>query len=247
MQTFCKNAEGLLLSATLLTSCPTSFNMQTYRRFAAATAGFTLIELLIAMALSVMVMTMLAFGVYAVSRDWRNSSTMLEEQLDKALLILQLERALEGSFPHTYYDDDKKKRLIYFEGDDKTLTWVSTVSPQRRGGLTAWQLDKGDKNFALKLKVVPAFADNPTERLEKAEGQDIFADYSATFEYLYIKQSLGEDKPEWLTKWSIEKWEADRGVARLPNAVRIKLEHKDHPQESLEIIGIIQAQEQTPN
>jgi len=198
--------------------------------------GFTLLELLIALTLSTMVILLLAMGMNIVLNEWERSGGRLESSLDKVLILLNIERALEGAYPHTYFDTDDNKRYIFFEGEEEGITWVSTVSPGRHPGLQIWQLSPSDKNDWVQIKVIPAFAGNPTERLEaEAESVTILEGYTATFEYLYKDENL-DDETEWLDKWSAKKLQS------LPNAVRIKLEADgDTEAESLEVIAAIQA------
>ncbi|MCK5877593.1 MAG: prepilin-type N-terminal cleavage/methylation domain-containing protein, partial [Candidatus Marithrix sp.] len=102
--------------------------------------GFTLLELLIALTLSTMVILLLAVGMNVVMSDWERSDTRLENSLDKVLVLLNIERALEGAYPHTYLDKDDNKKYIFFEGEEESLVWVSTVAPTRHPGLQIWQL-----------------------------------------------------------------------------------------------------------
>lgn len=197
--------------------------------------GFTLLELLIALALSVMVMVTLAAGMYVVTQDWQRTGNRLETLLDDSLIMLQLERALEGTFPYTYLNRDDNKRLIFFEGDDRSLRWVSTVSLGQGNNLNIWSLSEG-RDGGLNLKVIPAFAGNPTERLEETEGTDMLVDYNVSFEYLYVENNLSEDKTTWVEDWSLEDWEASRGLARLPNGVRMVFENQAEAELTAEIV-----------
>ena len=208
-------------------------------------SGFTLLELLIAMSLSVMVLAGLAFAVSVISQDWQRDSSRLEEQVDTALLLLQLERVLEGTFPHTYFDQDEKKEFIFFEGSDEELQFVSTVSPGRQAGLTAWSLEQGENDNGVLLKTLPAFAGNPTERLEEEEdASEALKEFEVRFEYLLIKERFGEQDPEWFDDWSIVEWDTDRAAKpRLPDAVRMILEHQDDSDRSVEVIAAIGARE----
>ncbi|MBE9561873.1 MAG: prepilin-type N-terminal cleavage/methylation domain-containing protein [Proteobacteria bacterium] len=196
--------------------------------------GFTLLELLIALTLSTMVILLLAVGMNIVMSDWERSDDRLENSLDKVLILLNVERALEGAYPHTYFHKDDNKRYIFFEGEEEYMVWVSTVSPGRHPGLQIWELSPSEKNDWLQIKVIPAFAGDPTERLEdEADSITILEGYKATFEYLYKDDKL-DDETEWLDKWSAKKLQA------LPNAVRIKLEAEGDT-EPLEIVALIQA------
>lgn len=199
-------------------------------------SAFTLIELLIALTLSTLVMLMLAAGMNTVLNEWTRSSNRLEESLDKVLVLLQIERALESAFPHTYRDREENKNYIFFEGEEEQMAWVSTVSPARQPGLTAWQLLPNEEETGVQIRLVPAFASDPTERLEEhVTAVTALEGYKAYFEYLYVDEKIEEDT-KWLTEWSAQKLQG------LPNAVRVRLESEtDTEEDSVEIIAVIRA------
>jgi prepilin-type N-terminal cleavage/methylation domain-containing protein len=199
--------------------------------------GFTLLELLIALSLSAMVMLILAMGMNTVLKEWTRSGNILDKSLDKVLVLLQIERALEGAFPHTYMDREENKSSIFFEGEEMQLSWVSFVSPGRKPGLTAWQLLPGDDGTGIQIRHVSAFASDPTERLiEYAEKNTVLEGYRIYFEYLYVDEKI-EQETEWLKEWSAKE------VQGLPNAVRVYLESDNDTEQSLEIIAVIRAYE----
>jgi len=201
-------------------------------------AGFTLLELLLAVALSAVVMLILAIGMNMVLKDWERSSSRLDDNLDLVLSLLQIERALTGAFPHLYLDRDENKKYIFFEGEEEKITWVSTVSPGRKPGLTAWQLLPNDEEEAgVQIRIVPAFAGNPTENLEKTDPLVAFEGYKAYFEYLYVDEKLKDDT-KWLKEWSGKKLQS------LPYAVRLRLEKvADKAENSIEMIALLPAHE----
>lgn len=201
-------------------------------------AGFTLLELIIALALSTLIMLMLAVGMNTVVDDWSRSRNRLDDSLDKVLILLQIERALAGAFPHLYFNKDDNKKYIFFEGEEEKIAWVSTVSPGRQPGLMAWQLLPSEKETGVEIRTVPAFASDPTERLEKeAVAVTALAGYKLSFEYLYVDERIETDT-KWLKEWSAQKRQS------LPWAVRILLENETNSTEqSLEIIATILAHE----
>jgi len=174
-------------------------------------------------------------GMHSVLKEWTLSSNRLDESLDKVLVLLQIERALDGAFPHLYKDRDENKSYIFFEGDEKQIAWVSTVSPGRLPGLTAWQLlSSDDDEGGIEIRIIPAFASDPTELLEEhAAAITVLKGYNADFEYLYVDEKIQEDT-EWLTEWEGKERQG------LPNAVRMRLESEDDD-EPLEVIAVIQA------
>ncbi len=197
--------------------------------------GFSLLELLIALTLSTMVMLMLSMGMSIVLKEWTRSSNRLDTSIEKVLVLLQIERALQGAYPHLYRDVEENKNYIFFEGDEEQISWVSTVSPGRKPGLTTWQLLPSEDTNGLEIRIVPAFAGDPTERLEEyATVTTALENYNVSFEYLYIDEKLKDDT-QWLKEWSAKKLQS------LPYAVRISLESEDTTTDSIEIIAIIQA------
>lgn len=199
--------------------------------------GFTLLELLIALTLSTLVMLMLAMGMNSVLKEWTRSSNRIDDSLDKVLVLLQIERALEGAFPYTYRDRDENKKFIFFEGEEEKIAWISTVSPGRNSGFMAWQLLPNNDETGVEIRLVPALAGDPTERLEEhATTLTALEGYKAYFEYLYVDKKIEEDT-KWLKKWSAKKLQG------LPHAVRVRLESDSGIQDSLEIVAVIEAHE----
>ena len=179
--------------------------------------GFTLLELMLAMGLSVLLLGMLSAGVYSVVNDWRSETNVLDVTLDKALVVLQLERALMAAFPHSYVDEQRLSRYIYFQGTENELRFVSTVSPQLQPGLTAWRL-QSDESKGLELTLTPAFSDNPDVRFQTLSPLALLPDYVAEFHYLLQRNS---EEKEWLDSWDGEELQS------LPVAVHIVLRPRD--------------------
>lgn len=159
--------------------------------------GFTLVEIILALGLTAMLLGLLSTGVYLVADDWNRNSDILDESLDEALAVLQIDRALHGAFPHSYTNEETLAREIYFLGENDYLSWVSTVSPQRNPGLTVWELYSVDDE-GVYLSLAPAFSDNPDERLSNTEPVLLLANYSIEVNYLY--EDLNETK-EWTDEW----------------------------------------------
>lgn len=200
-------------------------------------SGFTLLEVLLAMALAALVMLLLAGSTHLVLKDWERSSNLLEDRLDMSMILLQIERALTAAYSHVYYDTKENKKYLFFEGEKDKVAWVSTVSPGRQAGLTAWELSNGDPD-GLDIRIIPAFASDPTDNLKDIKKPlHVFEGYQAEFEYLYIDELIEKD-----SKW-IEKWSARRQQG-LPNAVRMTLKKEDNDgNNALEIIAWIMVYE----
>ena len=56
--------------------------------------GFTLVEIILALGLTALLLGLLSTGVYIVADDWNRNSDVLDESLDQALAVLQIDRAL---------------------------------------------------------------------------------------------------------------------------------------------------------
>ena len=160
-------------------------------------AGFTLVEIILSLGLTALLLGLLSSGVFIVADNWNRNSDVLDKSLDQALAVLHIDRALHGAFPHSYTNFDTLGRGIYFHGEDDYLSFVSTVSPQRSPGLTVWEMySVADEGVYLSL--VPAFSDNPTQRLSESEPILILENYTAEFSYLY--QDLNENRL-WIDEW----------------------------------------------
>ena len=190
-------------------------------------SGFTLVEVILALALTTLLLGLLSSGVFIVAGDWNRNADVLDESLDEALAVLQIERALHGAFPHSYTNTETLSRQLFFSGQSDYLGWVSTVSPQRTPGLTAWELFNVEDE-GVYLTLVPAFSDDPSLRLQEAKPMLIFPDYQIEFSYLY--EELDENR-----LWS-EEWEAEE-LLSLPLAVYVRLEPYDEDEEVLEVLA----------
>ena len=198
--------------------------------------GFTLIEIILSLALTAMLLSLLSTGMYGVMNDWEDDTSALDERLDETIAILQLERALQGAFPHSYRNTDTLGRYVYFQGEDDSLSWVSTVSPQRSGGLTAWQLESVN-NEGVYLKLAPAMSDNPSARLEDAELRLLLPNYTAQFSYLYEELDFSK---RWRDDWPGHE------LSVLPLAVHIRLtplDARDSDEGELDVVARIRANE----
>ena len=159
--------------------------------------GFTLVEIVLSLGLTALLLGLLSSGVYIVADDWNRNSDVLDKSLDQDLAVLQINRSLHGAFPHSYTNFDTLGREIYFHGEDDYLSFVSAVSPQRSPGLTVWEMySVADEGVYLSL--VPAFSDNPTQRLSESEPILVLENYTAEFSYLY--QDLNENRL-WIDEW----------------------------------------------
>ena len=192
-----------------------------------------LIEVLLALGLTTLLLGLLSTSVFIVGADWNRSSNSLDENLDKSLAILQLDRSLHGAFPHSYTNEETLNRQIYFTGENDYLSWVSTVSPQRMPGLTAWELFEVPGE-GVYVRLTPAFSDNPFLRLEESEPILMLPEYSLNFNYLY--EDLDQNKI-----WT-DSWEA-QDLLSLPLAVYVMLRPFSEEDDEFEIIARIRNNE----
>ena len=166
-----------------------------------AQRGFTLIEVLLALSLTALLMTLLSTGMYVVARDWNDNTERLDAKLDESLAILQIERALIAAFPHSFNSTETLLREVYFDGEDNRLRWVSTVSPQRLPGLTAWSIEVvpgGGIGEGIGVRTAPAFSDDPSARLDNVETRIILPGYDLEISYLREPNALTR---EWTDEW----------------------------------------------
>ena len=196
-------------------------------------SGFTLIEVILALSLTALILGLLSTSVFIVAEDWNRNSDVLDASLDEALAILQIDRALHGAFPHSFTNPETLSRQIYFVGEDDYLSWVSSVSPQRMPGLTTWEMYSVDDE-GVYLTMVPAFSDNPSERLQEAEPLLLLPGYKVEFAYLY--EELDENK-----YWR-EDWKGNE-LLNLPLAVYVLFEPMNDNKEVLEIVARIRSNE----
>lgn len=195
--------------------------------------GFTLIEVVLALGLTTVLLGLLSTSVFIVGADWNRNSNSLDEKLEKSLALLQLDRALHGAFPHSFTNQETLNRQIFFSGEDNKLSWVSTVSPQRSAGLTAWEL------FAITgegiyFKFVPAYSDNPLQRLEDSEPTLVFPDYDIELRYLF--EGLDQNKV-----WT-DFWEAQE-LLSLPLAVYVRFIPTNPLDDEFEVLASIRNNE----
>ena len=181
--------------------------------------GFTLLEIVIAMTLSAVLLAILTAGMRMVVDQWQDSNSPFETQLDTSLILLQLEQALLGATPQSFIDQDTLEQQVFFAGGSDSVTWTSTVSPQARQGLTAWQLTGGDRD-GVRLKTVPALVDDPSERLASTSGTLLLPEFSLSVTYLTLDDL---DRPEWLEEWDGGEYQL------LPMAVRLQLTNSGRP------------------
>ena len=198
--------------------------------------GFTLLELLISVSLSVLLMMLLVLGLNSISRDWQKQGDQLDHKLDKSLLLLQLEKALIGTFPYEYKETPQAKKKLFFSGSSTEIQWLSTVSPDRTKGLSLWHL-KAEGTSGFTLSVLAAYPGSLKKQLEAynkthPELTYYFVDHIISIAY------LAEDKQEikqWLTSWDAAQ------ENKLPLGIRISLKDNQQSHNTFELFSFIRA------
>ncbi len=195
------------------TGCNTCLTIHRHAR------GFTLLELLIALSLSVVLMTLLVVGLNQITRDWERQGGKLDEKIDESLVLLQIEKAIIGTFAYRFKEQELSQDELIFEGSKTELSWVSTVSPGRDSHLTFWHIEIDDDKGLL-LNVLPVYPGNLFKQLEKAQdpGSYYFKDYKIVLHYLV---ATANGKKEWQSNWS------GKEENKFPLGVRISLSEKD--------------------
>lgn len=188
--------------------------------------GFTLLELLIAMSLSAVLMTVLVVGLKQISRDWEKVGERLDQKIDESLLLLQLEKAILGTYAYHYKEKNLAKEELFFEGSKTELSWVSTVSPGRNSSLTFWHLEM-DEDRGFRLNVLPVYPGNLYQQLEKVQADEqqkffYFQDYKISLQYLV---ETTNKKKQWESNWS------GKEKKQFPLGVRIKFEEGEQDSE----------------
>ncbi len=168
--------------------------------------GFTLLELLIAISLSTLLMTVLVVGLNQITRDWERRGGTLDAMLDDSLLLLQIEKAILGTFAYNNKENATAQDKLFFTGSNSEIKWVSTVSPDRNSGLTLWQL-KVNEEQGLDVVTLPIYPGDLNKQLQRflasRENKPVyFQDYKIVLSYL---SENSKNKKEWSTKWLAEE------------------------------------------
>lgn len=198
--------------------------------------AFTLLELLIATSLSSIVMVVLVGGFFMVSKNWEAQDIVLDKAIDNSLIRLEIEKAILGAFPYTYYEANNKIQ-IYFKGDEREVSFVSTMSPSYNNELTIW-IFKTLADGGLSIQVTSALTGDPGEIIDKIlssklpenEATKVLLEYETSFEYL---QETKSGEKNWLKSWDAYEKKA------LPLAIRIHLKLMDNDDQDKRVDKIL--------
>jgi len=183
--------------------------------------GFTLLELLVAISLSTILMTVLVTGLNVIARDWHKQGSNLDNKLDQSLVLLQIEKAIIGTYPYYFKETSVAKQELYFTGTKDEVSWVSTVSPDQSSGLKLWHLKKNNDG-GFNLNLVNVYPGSLKKQLEKQQNEDdekslYLSDYEVSFHFL---TENSQKLKQWQTRWDAKKEET------LPIGVRVDFNSK---------------------
>ncbi len=178
-------------------------------------AGFTLLELLLALSLSALLLSVLAYASSTISTQWNRQNDLLQDDVEQALYLLRLERALQGMFPYTYRREGEAQSLLLLEGNEDALIWVSTQSPGRMSMLNVWRLRNSEEGILLDRAPLAGGFSEETMNWGGVERLPGFA----AIRIGYAGLSQTDKRLEWVDEWPTQN---QSGAARkLPRAVRI--------------------------
>ena len=202
-------------------------------------AGFTLLELLLALSLSALLLSVLAYASNTMSTQWSRQNELLQDDVEQALYLLRLERALQGMYPYTYRREGESQSLLLVAGSEDALTWVSTLSPGRMGMLNVWRLRNSDAGILLdRAPLAGGFA----EETMNWGSTEIIPGFAA-IRIRYAGLSRTGKELEWFDSWP-SRSEGEIAQA-LPRAVHIAFfRHKQVVQEQqadLDLMALIKA------
>ena len=167
--------------------------------------GFTLLELLISLALSAIVLVILVGSFYQLSQNWQKQNNALDEQIDDALMLVEIERALSGAVAFSYRDEESAKKKTFFTGTEDTLQWTSSSSPSYNDRITIWSVKVLEQG--IKLLVTPVLKGDPQQQIDYAKknipesSMTLFENYQLNLHYL--SESV-DHKMQWLNKVPVE-------------------------------------------
>jgi len=202
-------------------------------------AGFTLLEFLLALSLSALLLSVMTLAYSTISTQWERQNDLLQDDVERALYLLRLERALQGMYPYTYRGEEETQPSLLIEGSEDALIWVSTLSSGREGMLNVWRLRNSDEGILLDRAPLAGGFSEATMNwggVEKVSG-------FAAIRIRYAVFSQADKRLEWVDEWpSKVEGEAAR---ELPRAVRISFfQQKQVVQEQdaeLDLLALVKA------
>ncbi len=177
--------------------------------------GFTLLELLLALSLSALLLSILAYASSTISAQWNRQNDLLQDDVEQALYLLRLERALQGMYPYTYRRQGKTQSLLLVEGSEDALIWVSTLAPGSMGMLNIWRLRNSKEGILLDRAPLAGGFSEETMNWGNVERVPGFA----AIRIGYAALSQADKRLEWTDEWPSQN--EGETASELPSAVRI--------------------------
>jgi general secretion pathway protein J len=185
-------------------------------------AGFTLLEVVIAMALLAAMLGMAWGGLSFALKGWDTGDAKGRRAVDLQLAQNFLRRELAEVFPMRWKDQSKLR--VAFEGDAKSLRFVSTrAAGASSGGLALVGLevapgaDPRDRNLVMRRALADDKAQDFTS-LGAAEPTLLMANVDKV-EFAYFGAVNDFNEPGWQNEWTFE--------GRIPQLVRLKVKTAD--------------------
>jgi general secretion pathway protein J len=178
--------------------------------------GFTLIEVLIGATVLAIMMTLLTSALFTMTRSARAGETRMEA-LDSAQLVqVFLRRQLQSAFPVTERDDGNEH--VLFEGHTDRLRFVGHLPIADAGGLQFLEIAIADDVLAMRYR--DAWPDAPFTGGDATWQSRALLSDVRRLRWHYFGARDDDSPAGWTDEWL--------GLDRLPELVRVELEHSDH-------------------
>lgn len=187
-----------------------------------AQGGFTLLEVVIAMALLAAMLGMAWGGLSFALKGWDTGDSKGRRAVDLQLTQNFLRRELAEVFPMRWKDPSKLR--VAFEGDSKSLRFVSTrAAGASRGGLALVGLEVApgseprEKNLVMRRALADEKAQDFTT-LGAAEPTLLVANVDKV-QFAYFGAENDFNEPAWQNEWTF--------AGRIPQLVRVQVKTSD--------------------
>ncbi|MFO1353065.1 MAG: prepilin-type N-terminal cleavage/methylation domain-containing protein [Gammaproteobacteria bacterium] len=182
-------------------------------------SGFTLLELLISMALMGLLLIVLYGGLNVGMRSWDSGEARAQE-IDRVRTVQEMLRRLLRQSAGVYRNDERRGRVVYFEGKAESVGWVAPMFAYLgRGGLYFIRLEvvEHDGNRVLRMSWRPYRPDDQEDDSGKngdSEDSELLGGVEDMRLGYFGADELGRD-PEWRERWD--------NAAERPSLVRLGL------------------------
>ena len=185
-------------------------------------AGFTLLEVVIAMALLAAMLGMAWGGLSFALKGWDTGDAKGRRAVDLQLAQNFLRRELAEVFPMRWKDPSKLR--LAFEGDSKSLRFVSTRAAGASSGglaLVGLEVTAGANPREKDLVMRRALADDKATDFTSlgAAQPTLLMTNVDKVEFAYFGAENDFNEPRWQPDWTIE--------GRIPQLVRLQVKTTD--------------------